>query len=388
MPADLGKIAYVRDGDIWLKALPDGNPRRLTNDSRNTELHWAPSGEWLAFRRKDQQVWVTRVDGTDARALNDGAAVVTFAWAPTEDRLAYVVGEGELRLADVDSANRSCLLVSETPSARVGRIAWSPDGARVAYEWQEQNPSGSPDKSLRMVSVDEGPDLVGGPLLVGWTGDGRTILLQDDMGSASLLADGSPLYALPADGGTVMPLARPVLPHSDFVVPDPSSTGRVAVVVGGSRQAWENKTLHVVGSSVPSKPLTWPETAVSWPAWSPDGQRLTYVTMPNLQREAMEGGEPAREGLMQGHLRIMDVKAPRSSDRAPTDDPAYRDERPLSSADGSYILFARMDGEERTSLWLIEAANELPRQLVSEQTTKPEKFGHYGHIERNQWSNW
>ncbi|MGH2606762.1 MAG: hypothetical protein ACRDG5_09245, partial [Anaerolineales bacterium] len=31
-PADLGWLAYVQGGDIWVGHLPDGDPRRLTTD--------------------------------------------------------------------------------------------------------------------------------------------------------------------------------------------------------------------------------------------------------------------------------------------------------------------------------------------------------------------
>src|SRR5512139_2453961 len=45
---DVGRVAYVQGGDIWIKVLPDGKPQRLTTDGRNREPRWSPSGEWLA----------------------------------------------------------------------------------------------------------------------------------------------------------------------------------------------------------------------------------------------------------------------------------------------------------------------------------------------------
>jgi hypothetical protein len=60
------------------------------------------------------------------------------------------------------------------------------------------------------------------------------------MNSASLLADGAPLYALPADSGPLVNLAEAVLAYADFIAPRPG-TDEVAVVVGGGREAWQNK---------------------------------------------------------------------------------------------------------------------------------------------------
>jgi hypothetical protein len=71
----LGKLAYVQGGDIRVKALPDGEPLRLTTDGQNREPRWSPSGEWLAFRKGDDQVWVMRADGGhNCERLRLGAA--------------------------------------------------------------------------------------------------------------------------------------------------------------------------------------------------------------------------------------------------------------------------------------------------------------------------
>jgi hypothetical protein len=75
-----------------------------------------------------------------------------------------------------------------------------------------------------------------------------------------------------------------------------------------------------------------------------------------------------------------------------TDDPAYRDERPLWSADGSRLLFARLDAEGRASLWLIPAAGGESRRVVDELTPLPGPasgwFGYYGHVDWDQLFDW
>jgi dipeptidyl aminopeptidase/acylaminoacyl peptidase len=71
-----------------------------------------------------------------------------------------------------------------------------------------------------------------------------------------------------------------------------------------------------------------------------------------------------------------------------TTDPGYRDERPLWSADGSHLLFARLDAEDRASLWLTSVEGGEPQQVVEELTPAPEWFGTYGHIDWAQHFDW
>jgi len=70
---DLGKIAYVQGGDLWVKSLPDGAPLRIAAGA--THLRWSPSGSWLlvAKGRSNQsqgvQYAVSRNDGSQRHEL-------------------------------------------------------------------------------------------------------------------------------------------------------------------------------------------------------------------------------------------------------------------------------------------------------------------------------
>ncbi len=111
--------------------------------------------------------------------------------------------------------------------------------------------------------------------LCGWTADGEHVLFwQGETLSASMLADGVSLYALPADGGEPIQLADAVLLHQDFVSPFPAGF-RVAVVAGAGRTTWTIKRLAVVQPESEAIPyLTSKDVAAVSPAWSPDGTRL------------------------------------------------------------------------------------------------------------------
>lgn len=406
----LGKLAYLQDGDIWVKAVPDGDPQRLTTDGRSSQPRWSPSGGWLAFRRDVTgagdvfQAWLVRADGSQAYALENGSPVERFAWAPAEDRLAYTAG-GELRLLQAGEAEARILVSTETRMGfgpgQAGRFIWQPGGTWLTYEWREGQPGQPPRyQAVWTTSTDGhryaplyegGSAEVGAAYLVEWTRDERALILQQNwFESASLLADGTPLYSLPIETGVPVLLAPSTLAYADFVAPDPSGTDRVAVVVGGGREAWTSKVLQVIqatsGISVTVSPA---DLAVASLSWSPDGQHLAFAAMTDRGGEVVLQGETVRQALMQRRLWIANIQG-EPQPRRLTDDPAYRDERPLWSTDGLYLLFARLDDQDRASLWLMPAAEPggEPQRVVEELSPSPGFYGYYGHIEWDLLFDW
>lgn len=407
MPS-LGKLAYVHGGDIWVKNLPDGEPLRLTTDGRNSAPRWSPSGEWIAFRKGDlEQVWVIRANGTEARSLQ-AVPHGAFVWSPVTDRLAYADGN-ELKAVNADGSNPATLVTgpSVTPLTppppkenTVGHIAWSADGNWIAYEWYEREAKGSltyqgvwkvPANGGKPIELyRSGAPEKGEAILAGWMFDSQYIFFwQCDVLSASIMADGAALYSMPADGGETIKLADAVLVHSDFVTPAPHASW-LAVTAGGYRATWTNKHIAIVEAR--GGKLTWltdPAVAAFSPAWSPDGIYLAYVAMPD--RGDLVGGEDARLGMMERHIWVVNADGEAHPQQL-TNNPAYRDERPLWSANGSHILFARLDTENRASLWLIPSEGGEPQQIADELTPLPGPasgwFGYYGHVEWDQLLDW
>jgi dipeptidyl aminopeptidase/acylaminoacyl peptidase len=342
-----------------------------------------------------------RADGSDARPLADGLGLSTFAWAPATDRLAYVTDGGELHVVDADSAYSAPLVPAELDRSGVGHIAWSPDGMWIAYEWWEQRSDSQRHQGLWKVSpgggdpgelYDSGVPERGEAILAQWSDDGRFLIFwQGPIPSASMLADGVPLYALPVDGSAPVQLAETVLLHPDFVALDPADADRVAVVEGGYRGSWTNKTLRVVRiSDGESVAITAPDEAVSSPAWSPDGRSIAYVVMPD--EGDLGGGEAARQGLMGRRIWVMTAEGD-SPARLLADDPVYRDEYPLWSAEGGHILFVRMDAEGSVSLWLASVEGGEPYPVVDglEAVGGPPSdawFGYYGYVDWQPLFDW
>ena len=99
--------------------------------------------------------------------------------------------------------------------------------------------------------------------------------------------------------------------------------------------------------------------------------------------------EPARQGLMGRRIYVVDAQG-ESTIRRLTDDPAYRDELPIWSADGKHILFARIDEQSRASLWWMNTVTGDPRRLVDGLALDPQTsgIGYYGHIDWQMQFDW
>jgi len=60
----------------------------------------------------------------------------------------------------------------------------------------------------------------------------------------------------------------------------------------------------------------------------------------------------------------------------------------FGTADGSHILFARLDARGRASLWITAADGSSPRQVVDELTPAPDPVLSYGHVDWDAWFDW
>ncbi len=394
IPNDLGKLAYVQGGDVWEKTLPDGEPQRLTQDGKNEEPRWSPSGKWLAFRKGDSSVYLIDESGKVSWPLNEGATVDSFVWSPLKDSLAYASG-GEIYTVDADGKNLKQLIKTVTGNnqnneTQIGRLVWSPDGARIAYEWRTQPiPAG---QGLRLISLDGSKAseiFQGDATLAGWTTDGRYILFWEGLSSsASLAADGVPLFAISMEGGTPVSIIDIMLPYQDYISVDPANTDQLLVVSGGGREAWTNKMLVLqVGSGEKGSVLTSAVMSVASPTWSPDSARIAFVALPDPKSQVMLQGEAANQVLVTRKIYILDKDGP-STPKQLTNDAAYRDERPIWSNDGSSILFARFNQQNQASLWLVTVDDGKTTQVVDQLTPNPGWFGNYGHIEWDSLYDW
>lgn len=159
---DLGKVAYIQNGDLWVKSLPSGTPERLTSDGAVLRPQWSLSGKWLLFERTPPAPqdrfggWVIRADGSGERKVVSQGGV---SWAPHEDQLALVIpgdplalGASVLLVEQADGSGRRQLLPALPGGGTLDRRMnpqWSSDGRWIVFEEQHQDHSGSGWLQLR-----------------------------------------------------------------------------------------------------------------------------------------------------------------------------------------------------------------------------------------------
>jgi len=393
---DLDKIAYVQGGDIYVRVLPAGQTRRLTTDGRNSKPAWSPSGDWLMFN-KETEVWLMRADGSGAHKL---PVAYDYVWSPRSDRLAYIqssdiyIVEGDALEqtgpAGAGTAIYKSQAATDAESSTVKQLEWSPDGSQLAFVLQRGAPNGplhyegiwslaaqANNTAQEVLTLAQPPtdDFI----LARWAPDGASVLFwRDPSFSASLAADGLLLYRVSTGIAKPDQLAEAMLPHSDWLSAT-SVNSQLVLTTGAGRETWTNKRLASVDLAANHvQYLTDSTTASFAPSLSPDGKQIAYVSAPDAGNAS---GDAAKTALMQRRIWVMNADG--SNKRQLTNDAAYRDEYPLWLADGSALLWTRMNNQGAASLWLVPSAGGTPRQVVDELTPAPDAFGYFGYVD---WS--
>lgn len=426
----LGRVAYVHDDDIWIKELPDGASTRLTNhatddanDPSNSTAYarpaWSPSGAWLTVL-KNKQPEVIRADGTDARLYNVSPG--GLVWSPTADRLAYTTDDRDLVVENADGSDAKTVATWHAAPGLTGGLSnavWSADGAQLAYVEERAQP-GPPLKrvyagvwrvaadgsgvSAAVYSAGSPPqDGVG---IVGWSGSDFIWFYRVPSFTADL-ADGVALQQTEPVSGTVFHLAphfltsatsTPAPPYDSIMLIEPelrstAPTGDLlAVTDGAGRETWTGKSIAVVSAANATiTDLTASSVAAVEPSWSPDGQKIAFASAPEAGVD-ISGDEPTKAALAQRRIWVMGGLG--GNARQLSTDPTYRDEFPQWSPDGSQILFARLDKNDRWSLWLMPSngggANEVVPDISPNilGSTAPAWFGFYGTIAWHDVMDW
>ncbi len=120
----LGKVAYILDGNVWVKNLASNQQERLTQDGDNSFPMWSADGRWIAHL-KGQQLWTIEV--STGQSVQVGAfPVFTLAWSSQGGLLGYLSPSAGLGVWDADARAARTLAPAESVLAS-GRHQLGPE---------------------------------------------------------------------------------------------------------------------------------------------------------------------------------------------------------------------------------------------------------------------
>jgi Tol biopolymer transport system component len=245
----------------------DGGPetRLVADRGWIGEFAWSPDGERIAFVGEGSTLNVADADGGGQRVLARRLAnwYGSLSWAPDGNSIAFVRGR-RIFLADVATGRQRALRASSR-SRRDLYPDWSPDGRDIAYTTTPvaQDPAG-PDGRIAVTDVLTGRTRV---LAAGaspaWSTDGTRLAFRR----------AGRLYIVPRRGGSATRLSDANVISEISWSPD----GR-EVLFAASRQGREYTIRTVAADGSHERVLSSSPSTQSWPAWSPGGTRIAFLT--------------------------------------------------------------------------------------------------------------
>lgn len=285
-------MSYVdwETGDLAIRDLATGARRRLTGNPTFMRAEgfaqasaFSPDGKQIAYIWFDQQgmdLRVVRVDGGAPRILRRNAdmAMLRVSWGGNGDELvvSYQRPDRTHQLAMIVVASGAIRTLKSLDWRAPARIALSPDGRYVAYDFPPKEDS--PNRDVYVLAVDGTRETVvvehaANDLFPVWTPDGRQLVFVSDR-------TGTPgLWTVLVERGRAQGSPRLIQPVGRVVPLGFSRSGALFYGLGTGTIDVYVAELDVASGKVLAPARAAPRQVVgvnSRPRWSPDGRYLTY----------------------------------------------------------------------------------------------------------------
>lgn len=281
------RIAFVSDrggeGAVYVMDADGSDLRQISGADRFALFPaWSPDGERVAyfvFERMGRagQVWVVAADGSErVQVAEVDSATYTLAWSPDGTRLAFVTVDSRggdapvsvVHVARIDGSGVERELSLQGLS--IIDLAWSPDGERMLFAAGTPNsPAGVYTMSSDGADVTE---IFSGTQAADWSPSGEEIAVAAGAQDAifALGGDQAPREIAYTDEGWPEQLAW-------------SPGGRHLAVITGQEDTVALQVAVVETGAITT--VVEGEGALTWPSWSPDGDRLLFTSIEPGRRQ-------------------------------------------------------------------------------------------------------
>lgn len=318
----------------------------------------APLSGWTALLHLDTgSLELEAPQGETYPLFPDGSTVTGVRWTPDGQQLAVAL--------------------SNWPA----RPGWS-ETQGIPEIWLATPPGDEPDNELQFLYRPRNESAPAQIVLGPWSPDNQRLLFWMGPASASIQADGLPLWSLEIAKGKATQLSQAALSNPAYQswAPDGSA---LAFTDGGYRSAQIGKwlSLYQVSSAEVTTLVPTEQQVPGALAWSPDGRLIAYAAVAAGETgekwaDWMDWDNPA---ILARRIYLLDAQT--GQYRRLNQESVYQD-APTWRADGTQLYYVQM-ADDGVTLMAADPNNGEAQPLPGCQAPLPTTAGYYGQVD---WS--